>query len=66
MFERYGFKVLNRAEITKYKAFLSRIVTSSVIKELGDRPDRIPFTTRTQVNRELREHRAGVSVGSTV
>ncbi|MDQ6621884.1 MAG: GNAT family acetyltransferase [Verrucomicrobiota bacterium] len=35
MFERYGFKVLNRAEITKYKAFHPESVyLSTVIKSL--------------------------------
>jgi hypothetical protein len=35
MFERYGFKVLNRAEITKYKAFYpSSVYLSTVIKNL--------------------------------
>src|SRR5207244_5896420 len=35
MFERYGFKVLNRAEITKYKAFYPESVyLRTVIKNL--------------------------------
>jgi L-amino acid N-acyltransferase YncA len=35
MFERYGFKVLNRAKITKYKAFYPESVyLSTVIKDL--------------------------------
>jgi hypothetical protein len=34
MFERYGFKVLNRAEITKYKAFYPESHLSTVIKNL--------------------------------
>jgi ribosomal protein S18 acetylase RimI-like enzyme len=35
LFERYGFKVLNRAEITKYKAFYPQSVyLSTVIKTL--------------------------------
>ena len=35
LFERYGFKVLNRAEITKYKAFYPESVyLSTVIKNL--------------------------------
>ena len=35
MFERYGFRVLNRAEITKYKAFYPESVyLSTVIKSL--------------------------------
>lgn len=39
MFERYGFKVLNRAEITKYKSFYPESVyLSTVIKNL-DTPE---------------------------
>jgi hypothetical protein len=35
MFERYGFKVLNRAEITKYKAYYPESVyLSTVMKTL--------------------------------
>jgi len=35
LFERYGFKVLNRAEITKWKAFYPKSVyLSTVIKTL--------------------------------
>jgi hypothetical protein len=35
MFERYGFKVMNRAEITKYKAYYPESVyLSTVIKTL--------------------------------
>jgi hypothetical protein len=35
MFERYGFKVLNRAEITKYKAlYPESVYLSTVIKNL--------------------------------
>ena len=35
MFERYGFKVLNRAEITKYKSFYPQSVyLSTVVKNL--------------------------------
>src|SRR6476469_3991194 len=35
MFERYGFKVLNRAEITKYKAYYPESVyLSTVVKRL--------------------------------
>ena len=35
LFERYGFKVLNRAEITKYKSFYPQSVyLSTVIKNL--------------------------------
>jgi hypothetical protein len=31
MFQRYGFKVLNRAEITKYKAFYPQSVYLSTV-----------------------------------
>ena len=35
MFERYGFKVLNRAEITKYKSFYPESVyLSTVVKNV--------------------------------
>ena len=35
MFERYGFQVMNRAEITKYRAFYPESVyLSTVIKNL--------------------------------
>jgi hypothetical protein len=35
MLERYGFKVLNRAEITKYKAFYpGSVYLSTVINNL--------------------------------
>ncbi len=35
MFERYGFKVMNRAEITKYRSFYPESVyLSTVIKNL--------------------------------
>ncbi len=35
MFERYGFRVMNRAEITKYKAYTPQLVyLSTVIKNL--------------------------------
>lgn len=37
MFERYGFKVLNRAEITKYRAFHPEpVYLSTVIKDLTE------------------------------
>lgn len=42
MFERYGFKVLNRAEITKYKAFYPESVyLSTVVKNLEHGPLRV-------------------------
>ena len=49
MFERYGFKVLNRAEITKYKAFYPQSVyLSTVIKNLETaEPLRVTSRSRT-------------------
>jgi GNAT superfamily N-acetyltransferase len=48
MFERYGFKVLNRAEITKYKAFYPQSVyLSTVIKNL-ETAEPLRVTTRSR------------------
>jgi hypothetical protein len=48
MFERYGFKVLNRAEITKYKAFYPESVyLSTVIKNL-ETAGPLSVTTRSR------------------
>ena len=48
MFERYGFKVLNRAEITKYKAFYPQSVyLSTVIKNL-ETAEPLSVTTRSR------------------
>ena len=48
MFERYGFKVLNRAEITKYKAFYPQSVyLSTVIKSL-ETAEPLTVTTRSR------------------
>ncbi len=48
MFERYGFKVLNRAEITKYKAFYPESVyLSTVIKNL-ETAEPLSVTTRSR------------------
>src|SRR4051794_36162868 len=47
MFERYGFKVLNRAEITKYKAYYPESVyLSTVVKTLEHGPLRVTSRTR--------------------
>jgi len=46
MFERYGFKVLNRAEITKYKAiYPESVYLSTVIKNL-ETAEPLSVTTR--------------------
>src|SRR4030088_731314 len=48
MFERYGFRVMNRAEITKYKAFYPESVyLSTVIKNLETAAP-LSVTTRTR------------------
>ena len=48
MFERYGFRVLNRAEITKYKAFYPQSVyLSTVIKNL-ETADPLRVTSRSR------------------
>jgi hypothetical protein len=50
MFERYGFKVLNRAEITKYKAFYPESVyLSTVVKTLEHGPLRVTSRSRSQL-----------------
>jgi len=50
MFERYGFKVLNRAEITKYKAYYPESVyLSTVVKNLEHGPLRVTSRSRSQV-----------------
>ena len=48
MFERYGFKVLNRAEITKYKAlYPESVYLSTVIKTL-ETAEPLSVTTRSR------------------
>src|SRR4051794_28657926 len=50
MFERYGFKVLNRAEITKYKSFYPESVyLSTVVKTLEHGPLRVTSRSRSEV-----------------
>ena len=49
MFARYGFKVLNRAEITKYKAFYPESVyLSTVVKTLEHGPLRSTWRERSE------------------
>jgi len=49
MFERYGFKVLNRAEIIKYKAFFPQSVyLSTVIKNL-ETAEPLSVTSRSRM-----------------
>src|SRR5437764_5742161 len=50
MFERYGFKVLNRAEITKYKAYYPESVyLSTVVKTLEHGPLRVTSRSRSEL-----------------
>ncbi len=47
LFERYGFRVMNRSEITKYRRFTSRnVYLCTVVKELEGRSDRMLFPER--------------------
>jgi len=47
LFERYGFKVLNQSEITKYRQFIDRTVyLSTVVKELQKESDRLLYPVK--------------------
>src|SRR3982750_4448658 len=49
MFERYGFQVMNRAEITKYKAYYPESVyLSTVVKTLETGPLRVSSRSRSE------------------
>jgi hypothetical protein len=48
MFERYGFKVLNRAEITKYKAFHPESVYLSTVIKTLETAEPLSVTTRSR------------------
>ena len=48
MFERYGFKVLNRAEITKYKAFYPESVYLSTVIKTLETAEPLSVTTRSR------------------
>jgi ribosomal protein S18 acetylase RimI-like enzyme len=44
LFERYGFKVMNRSEITKYKRFTNKnVYLCTVVKELEEQSDRLLY-----------------------
>ena len=52
MFERYGFRVMNRAEITKYRAFYPESVyLSTVIKNLETAEPLSAYTNSLHVTR---------------
>jgi hypothetical protein len=47
LFERYGFKVLNQSEITKYRQFTDQtIYLSTIVKELEKESDRLLYPLR--------------------
>jgi hypothetical protein len=47
LFERYGFKVLNQSEITKYRRFTSQTVyLCTIVKNLEKRRDRLLYPVR--------------------
>src|ERR1044072_4810879 len=48
MFERYGFKVMNRAEITKYKAFYPESVYLSTVIKTLETAEPLSVTTRSR------------------
>jgi hypothetical protein len=53
LFERYGFKVLNRSEITKYKRFTSQnVYLCTVVKELEEQRDLLLYPVRGLAKRE--------------
>jgi len=68
MFERYGFKVLNRAEYHQIQSVLSRIgLPQYRHQELGDPPTRFPFTHAHASNANFREQYCRcAAAGSTV
>jgi hypothetical protein len=48
LFERYGFKVLNQSEITKYRRFTNQTVyLCTLVKNLEERSDRLLYPLRT-------------------
>jgi hypothetical protein len=47
LFERYGFKVLNQSEITKYRQFTDQTVyLSTIVKNLEEESDRLLYQVR--------------------
>jgi hypothetical protein len=48
MFERYGFKVMNRAEITKYKAYYPESVYLSTVVKTIDTAGPLEVTSRSR------------------
>jgi len=47
LFERYGFKVLNQSEITKYRRFTTQTVyLCTLVKNLEEQSDRLLYPLR--------------------
>ena len=52
LFERYGFKVLNRSEFTKYKRLTSQhVYLCTILKELHEQRDRLLYPVRGVADR---------------
>jgi len=49
MFERYGFRVLNRAEITKYKAYYPESVYLSTVMKTLETAEPLQVTSRSRL-----------------
>ena len=49
MFERYGFRVMNRAEITKYKSFYPESVYLSTVVKTLETAEPLSVTTRPRI-----------------
>jgi hypothetical protein len=48
LFERYGFRVLNQSEITKYRQFTNQpVYLCTIVKELEERSDRLLYPVRS-------------------
>ena len=55
LLERYGFKVLNRSEITKYKRFTNQnVYLCTIVKELQEERDRLLYPIRESADRKVR------------
>jgi hypothetical protein len=55
LFERYGFKVLNRSEITKYNRFTSqKVYLCTIVKELEEQSDLLLYPMRESADRKAR------------
>jgi len=47
LFERYGFKVLNQSEITKYRQFTDQSVyLCTIVKEFDEKSERLLYPVR--------------------